>query len=414
MDPVTHGITGALLGKAFFSKREERVAIFAATLGAVFPDIDIVAEIVTRDPLSIVKYHRAITHSFVALPVFAVLLAVLTRALLPWVKRRWPRFQDWEAPPLWLLSVIYGVGIASHIVLDGMTSFGTRMWYPLSSRRVAWDLLFIVDFGFTAIILVPQVIPWICRFPERRRARALKMWIFFTVMALIFWSLAGAAAYPFHFWIVVLASAGFAALFFVPASGGIGSKLTRAHWSQIGAFAALVYLFACSVAHHKAILQAKRFADMNRIDIVRIGALPIPPSWLDWGLAVRSADVLFETQIDLRQPGPPIFNVIPDSPPDKYIARAFEMPNVRLYWNFARFPSVQSFRDGDQHVVELGENRFQSGRRRGPQPFTYEVIFDRDGSLVEEGWLTNEMLQSRMRRLIPQPVVPHPPAKKSS
>jgi len=414
MDPVTHGITGALLGKAFFSKREERVAIFACTLGAVFPDIDIVFEFATRDPLNIVKYHRAITHSFVALPVFAVLLAVLTRALLPWVKRRWPRFKDWEAPPLWLLSVIYGVGIASHIVLDGMTSFGTRMWYPLSSRRVAWDLLFIVDFSFTAILLAPQVIPWICRFPERARGRALKMWLFFTGMGLLFWLLARGAGYGFHFWIVPVASALFAALFFLPAGGGAGSKLTRAHWSQIGAFAALVYLFACSVAHHKALLQAKRFAGMNHIDIVRIGALPIPPSWLEWGEAVRSADVLFETQVDLRQPGPPIFNVIPDSPPDAYIARAFQMPSVQLYWNFARFPSVQSFRDGDEHVVELGENRFQSGMRRGPQPFTWEVVFNRDGSLAEEGWLTNQMLQSRLRRLIPQPVAPHPPPKKSS
>jgi len=151
MDPITHGIAGALLGKAFFSKRQERVAIFAATLGAVFPDVDISCEVFSRDPLSIVKYHRAITHSFVAMPVFAVLLALLTRALLPWVRRRWPRFADWEAPPLWLLSVIYAVGIVSHILLDGMTSFGTRMWYPISTRRVAWDLLFIVDFSFTTI-----------------------------------------------------------------------------------------------------------------------------------------------------------------------------------------------------------------------------------------------------------------------
>ncbi len=36
-----------------------------------------------------------------------------------------------------LLPCIYGVGIASHILLDGMTSFGTRMWYPISSKRVA-------------------------------------------------------------------------------------------------------------------------------------------------------------------------------------------------------------------------------------------------------------------------------------
>jgi membrane-bound metal-dependent hydrolase YbcI (DUF457 family) len=411
MDPVTHGIAGALLGKGFFSKREERVAIFAATLGAVFPDIDIVWEFVSRDPLGIVKYHRAITHSFVGLPVFAVLLALLTRALLPWARRRWPRFQDWESPPLWLLSLIYGVGIASHILLDGMTSFGTRMWFPISSQRVAWDLLFIVDFGFTSIILVPQVIPWICRFPEKARGRALRMWVLFTVGALIFWLLARAAAYPFHLWIVALASAVFAALFFVPARGGFGPHMTRAHWAQIGAFAALVYLFACSVAHHKAILKAKAFADRNHIDIERIGALPIPPSWLDWGDAVRSPDALYESQFDLRQLGPPVFAFTPDSPPDPYIAAAFEMPNVRLYWNFARFPSIHSFADGNQHVVELGENRFQDNRRRGPQPFTYEVIFDASGKLVEEGWLTNGMLQSRMRRLIPQPALPPQPLK---
>ncbi len=50
MDPVTHGITGALLGKGFLAKRNERVAVFAATLGAVFPDIDTVADFVSRDP----------------------------------------------------------------------------------------------------------------------------------------------------------------------------------------------------------------------------------------------------------------------------------------------------------------------------------------------------------------------------
>ena len=414
MDPITHGIAGALLGKAFFSKREERVAIFACTLGAVFPDVDIVAELATRDPLGIVRYHRAITHSFVGLPVFAVLLAVLTRALLPWVKRRWPRFAEWEAPPLWLLSVIYGVGIASHIVLDGMTSFGTRMLYPLSTRRVAWDLLFIIDFSFTSIILVPQVIPWICRFPERARGRALKMWIAFTAGAVVFWLMARAAAYPFHLWIVVLASVIFAGLFFVPAAGGLGSGLSRTHWAQIGAFVALVYLFACSVAHHVALLQAKRFADANHITIERIGALPIPPSLLDWGDAVRSPDALYESQFDLRQPGPHPFRFIPDSPPDEYIAKALQLPTVKLYLSFARFPSVQSFRDGNQHVVELGENRFQDGRRRGPQPFTYEVIFDADGTVAAEGWLTNGMLQSRMRRIVPQIDNPTAPAPKKS
>src|SRR5271156_1848890 len=119
MDPVTHGIAGALLGKGYFSKRQGRVAIFAATLGAVFPDVDFFYEILSRDPLAIVKYHRAITHSFVGLPFFA--------ALLPW--RRWrvpPRSRN-EPPSGPLPPLIPGVAIASHILLDGMTSFGTRM-----------------------------------------------------------------------------------------------------------------------------------------------------------------------------------------------------------------------------------------------------------------------------------------------
>src|ERR1700722_679222 len=123
MDPITHGITGALIGKGVFSERSGRVAVFAATLGAVFPDVDVVAEAISRDPLAIIKYHRGITHSFVALPVFAVLLAWFTRAIA--------RRRGMETPSWLMLAVIYGAGIASHIFLDGTTSFGTRMWAPL-------------------------------------------------------------------------------------------------------------------------------------------------------------------------------------------------------------------------------------------------------------------------------------------
>ncbi len=189
MDPVTHGIAGALLGKGYFSERYGRVAVFAATLGAVFPDVDVTADIFSRDPLAIVKYHRAITHSFVALPVFAFLLAVLTRLAVPWLKKRSERFRNIESPPLAILTLIYGIGIASHIMLDGMTSFGTRMWYPISSERVAWDLLFIIDLTFMAILLLPQMLPWIYSDarpdaspdPSKSRRRAWQTWIWFSV-----------------------------------------------------------------------------------------------------------------------------------------------------------------------------------------------------------------------------------------
>jgi inner membrane protein len=163
MDTITHGIAGALIGKALFSKEKRvvPVATFAAAVGAMFPDIDIVRYGFSSDPLAIVKYHRAITHSFIALPFWAIALALLTHALLPFVKRQFPKLADLESPSLPLLTFIYAIGIASHILLDGMTSFGTRMWTPLSQTRVAWDILFIIDFIFTSLVLVPQIVAWI-------------------------------------------------------------------------------------------------------------------------------------------------------------------------------------------------------------------------------------------------------------
>lgn len=113
-----------------------------------------------------------------------------------------------------MLTLIYGVGIASHILMDGTTSFGTRMWTPFSQKRVAWDFIFIVDLVFTSILLVPQVVAWIYIDRERSLRRAVWMWALFTVGAVIGWAIARAAGFPFHAWLIAVASAVLAAFFF--------------------------------------------------------------------------------------------------------------------------------------------------------------------------------------------------------
>jgi membrane-bound metal-dependent hydrolase YbcI (DUF457 family) len=421
MDPVTHGIAGALIGKGYFSDRYGKLATFAAVLGAVFPDVDVTADLVSPDPQAIIKYHRAITHSFVALPFFAFLLAVLTRALLPWVKNRFPRWRDLESPPLGILTLIYGIGIASHILLDGMTSFGTRMWFPLSSKRVAWDLLFIIDFSFTAIVLLPQVIapiyaagPGSGRDTSTSRGRALRMWLIFTASTWLIWLLTRGAGYPFRLWVAAAITVVLAVLFFVPGIGGWGFRLSRAAWCQAGVVVMVAYLFGCAWAHHVALVHVKKVAEDNHISVDRIAALPIPPSPFDWGDAIRVADGLYEAQFDLRDRNPPTFWWVPDSPPDPFIARALDLPSVQLYWQFARFPSIRSFGGNGLHIIDLGENRFSDGRRRSPQPFTWEVVFDDSGNVLDQGWLTNGILQQRMRYLVPQQPVPVPPSRPKS
>jgi membrane-bound metal-dependent hydrolase YbcI (DUF457 family) len=416
MDPITHGIAGALIGKGYFAERYGRVATFAAVLGAIAPDIDVVSGIITRDPLSIVKYHRAITHSFVALPVFALLLALLIRAFLPWLKRKWRWLKDAESPSLLMLTLICAVGLASHILLDGMTSFGTRMWFPLSNKRVAWDLLFIVDFAFTAIILLPQTIAWIYSDPmpnqsaardvARSRRLAIRMWVIFVVVTFVVWALARLAGYPFRLPVAVIVAVILAVVLFAPAIRDWGYHVTQAGWCQFGVCLMIAYLLGCALAHHVAILRVKTFADQNHITVERMGALPIPPSLLDWGDAIRSPDGVFESEFDLRNTGPLVFRFIPDSPADTYIARALRYPNAKLFLGFSRFPSIVSFEDQQgRHIVQLGQNRF-ADKRRGPQPFTYQMVFDREGDLVDQGWLTEGMVQAQLRQLVPQPPLP--------
>jgi len=177
MDTITHGIAGALIGKASFGGDDlvafrpmsrARVATWAAMLGAIFPDSDILRDIFSHNPLLIMTWHRSVTHSLVCMPLFAVALAALTR----WVTRA----LKWEAPSFAMLTLIYAVGILSHILLDLATSFGTMIWSPLEWSRPAWDLLFIVDFTFSALLLGPQLLAWVYHKPENLKNRASITW----------------------------------------------------------------------------------------------------------------------------------------------------------------------------------------------------------------------------------------------
>src|SRR5260370_11588428 len=157
MDTITHGIAGALIGKAVFHGEDMfaahpmnrgRIITWSLMLGAIFPDSDVVRDIFSHDKLLVITWHRSVTHSLVMLPLWALLLAGITRVF---ASRR-----KWAAPSFFALSAIYAVGILSHILLDLLTSFGTLIWAPLEWSRPAWDLLFIAESPLTPILHVPH------------------------------------------------------------------------------------------------------------------------------------------------------------------------------------------------------------------------------------------------------------------
>jgi membrane-bound metal-dependent hydrolase YbcI (DUF457 family) len=392
MDPITHGIAGALIGKAFFTERRSpshasneahaRVAIFAATLGAVFPDVDVFVDAFSHDPLGIARYHRGFTHSFVGLPIFAAALAWLTRAFLGWYAKQRGR-EEWEPPSFALLFVIYAVGIASHIILDGFTSFGTRMLNPFSKDRVAWDVLFIVDFIFTALILVPQLAAWVHQRREAEKIRAAGMWGFLTVLALAAWALARAAHFPFSLGTVIIASVIFAALFFPP----IGARISRAQWCRTGFYVACAYILACGFAHHVAITRVRAFASSHHIAAEKIGAMPLPPSLLDWSGLILTSEGVYQAQWSLRSSAAPVFRWFAESPQNRYTQEAAQLEPVQTFLWFARFPVMQFARSDGESIVEYIDLRFFSGANEQPMPFTFYVSFDSEGKMLKYGWI---------------------------
>src|ERR1700686_2452294 len=229
MDTITHGIAGALIAKAVFKgddlfasrpMNRERIVTWSTMLGAIFPDSDVFRDIFSRDPMLVISWHRSITHSLICLPVFALLLAGLTRRVARWRK--------WDAPSFVVLTGIYAAGILSHILLDLVTSFGTMVWSPLRWSRPAWDLIFIVDFTFTAILLVPQILPWVYRKPEGLQKRALGGWFIFFLGTLVVAGIAHAVGAPLSVEAILFTIVILAAVFLLPSLRGFGLKAKRA------------------------------------------------------------------------------------------------------------------------------------------------------------------------------------------
>src|ERR1700681_521049 len=258
MDTITHGIAGALLGKAvfrgdvMFSRKpvnRARIVTWSLMLGAIFPDSDVFRDMVSRNDLLVLTWHRSVTHSLVCLPLFAIALAALTRWFVRWRK--------WDAPSFAALTGIYAIGILSHILLDLVTSFGTMIWSPLKWSRPAWDLIFIIDFSFTAILLVPQVLAWAQERPEKARRRAIASFAIFALAIFVIQRLAEAIGVPISSASILLFVLILAAFFLLPLptaekiqrsqrlvaeAQNLARTNSRRRWNQFGLVCACAYL----------------------------------------------------------------------------------------------------------------------------------------------------------------------------
>jgi len=409
VDTITHGIVGALAGKAFFAGRDvlaksgedgftrtessptARAAIAACTLGAIFPDIDVVGGMVSGNPLAIMEWHRNITHSAVMLPLWALLLAGISLPLWRWVK--------WKRPSFVALAGIYAFALATHVFLDGATNFGTMVWSPINYSRLAWDWLFILDFSFTGIALVPQLTAWCHRDPRQFGGRAGVVWLGLAAGVFAVYAIASAAGYPFSRWVVGVASALIAAVIFLPAIKGRGFGWRRASWCRVGMAALCVYIALATAAHRQAVAYVDGYAAAHHLQVEKRAALPLPPTLTHWAGLISTPQGVWRISFRVPNGAPEHAVLYADAKADGYIEAAKKLRDVQTYLWFARFPVWNVERGKEGTLVEITDVRFFregqndtgrpgriAGLRTNARGFSFDVVFDGDGRVVSHGF----------------------------
>ena len=166
MEPITHFLTGACIGRAGLN-RKTAYATLAAVLAAEAADIDILWSF--AGPVEELKHHRGITHTFIAVPVVAAAAVGVV-----WLYDRWRRTrpsgkanalnQDAKAPPALRRGWLYLTALLaalSHLLLDWTNNYGLRPFFPFNAHWYAGSFVFIAEPVLWAVFFLALVLPWL-------------------------------------------------------------------------------------------------------------------------------------------------------------------------------------------------------------------------------------------------------------
>ncbi len=157
MDSLTQITLGAAVGEATLGRKVGNKAMLWGAIAGTIPDLDVLASPFLDDVQRLV-FHRGFTHSILFAILFAPVLGKLIARIHPGSGADW---RGWSWLAFW--------GLFTHPLLDSLTIWGTQLFWPFSSYRVAVNSIFVVDPLYTLPFLLCVIVAMFFHRTSRKR-----------------------------------------------------------------------------------------------------------------------------------------------------------------------------------------------------------------------------------------------------
>lgn len=173
MDSLTHVVLGAAIGEAVLGKRIGRKAMLWGALADTIPDFDVFATPCFSDAQG-QMVHRGITHSFLFIAIMAPLLG--------WLFYKWYKKEIEQ----WRWTLLFFLGLLTHILLDSLTAYGTGWFEPFSNYRVSFNTIFVADLFYTLPFLICVIVALCAKNGSEKRSRWNRAGLWISTLYLVF------------------------------------------------------------------------------------------------------------------------------------------------------------------------------------------------------------------------------------
>ncbi|MEH6536194.1 MAG: metal-dependent hydrolase [Psychroserpens sp.] len=167
MDSLTQIVLGAACGEAVLGKKIGNKALLFGAIGGTIPDLDVfIGSLLYNNEIDAMLFHRGFMHSILFSVLGAFVLGWLVHKLYNKGKRLDTTTQkDWISLFFWSLF--------THPILDCFTPYGTQLFAPFSSYRVAFNNIAVADLLYTVPFLICMIIIMF----YKRQSDKRKLWL---------------------------------------------------------------------------------------------------------------------------------------------------------------------------------------------------------------------------------------------